>query len=220
VFEADQGDTRNAEHSALLIASRTRRVQLPNVPAIGLANSAKYQRIVEDLNASIYESFHCSFIEPLPRTLLEELLSCGHRGESVEQMRCITNDVIKGLSDELSGSGDRPVPILRYTFAPAILASITPTQSLSSAAAEPGQPPVDHASYYILNLPASTKQHTEEEIERVVVRSGNQRSGRGNIPAVSLLAADIDREFKWDGNEERMDTNPTRESDCKMYTSL
>jgi hypothetical protein len=86
VFEADQGDVRYAENSVLLIASCTRRVQLPDVPAISLTNSAKYQRIAEGLNASIYESFHRSFIEPLLRTLLEEVAAAIAKDGSGESM--------------------------------------------------------------------------------------------------------------------------------------
>jgi hypothetical protein len=78
------------------------RPALPDVPAIYFVSPTlqNIKRIAEDLNAGLYETFHLSFIEPLPRTLLEELAAAVARdgtGELIEQVRCITNNITKGL---------------------------------------------------------------------------------------------------------------------------
>ena len=47
------------------------------------------RRIGEDLEKSLYESFHLNFVEPLPRSLLEELASVAARdgtGDLIEQV--------------------------------------------------------------------------------------------------------------------------------------
>jgi len=59
-----------------------------------------------------------------------------------------------------------------------------PTQPLSSAAAEPGQPPADHASYYILNTPTSTEQQIEEEIERIAAGLFSVMVTLGQVPYI------------------------------------
>jgi sec1 family domain-containing protein 1 len=64
------------------------------VPAIYFVSPtlANIQRIVEDLEKSLYESFHLNFVEPLPRSLLEELAAAVARdgtGELVEQVRYV-----------------------------------------------------------------------------------------------------------------------------------
>lgn len=51
---------------------------------------ANIRRIAEDLEKSLYESFHLNFVDPLPRSLLEELAAAVARdgtGELVEQVR-------------------------------------------------------------------------------------------------------------------------------------
>jgi sec1 family domain-containing protein 1 len=70
------------------------RPPLPDVPAIYFVSPTlqNVKRIGEDLNAGLYESYHLSFIEPLPRALLEELASQVARdgtSESVEQVRLL-----------------------------------------------------------------------------------------------------------------------------------
>jgi len=45
---------------------------------------ANIRRIAEDLEKSIYESFYLSFVEPLPRALLEELAASVARDGTVD----------------------------------------------------------------------------------------------------------------------------------------
>ncbi len=67
------------------------RPPLPDVPAVYFVSPtlANVRRIAEDLEKSLYESFHLNFVEPLPRSLLEELAASVARdgsGDLVEQV--------------------------------------------------------------------------------------------------------------------------------------
>lgn len=70
------------------------RPPLPDVPAVYFVSPtlANIRRIAEDLQKSLYESFHLNFVEPLPRALLEELAASVAQdgtGELVEQVRLL-----------------------------------------------------------------------------------------------------------------------------------
>jgi hypothetical protein len=67
------------------------RPPLPDVPAVYFVSPTLHniRRIAEDLQKSLYESFHFNFVEPLPRALLEELAASVAQdgtGELVEQV--------------------------------------------------------------------------------------------------------------------------------------
>lgn len=69
----------------------TQRPPLSDVPAVYLVSPtlANTNRIAEDLEKGLYESFHINFVEPLSRALLEELAAAVARdgtGESIEQV--------------------------------------------------------------------------------------------------------------------------------------
>jgi len=51
------------------------RPALPDVPAVYFISPtlSNIHRIAQDLQKGLYESFHLNFVEPLPRSLLEEL---------------------------------------------------------------------------------------------------------------------------------------------------
>lgn len=51
------------------------RPPLPDVPAVYFVTPSldNIKRIAEDIQKSLYESFHLNFVEPLSRALLEEL---------------------------------------------------------------------------------------------------------------------------------------------------
>lgn len=66
------------------------RPALPDVPAVYFVSPtlANIRRIAQDLQKGLYESFHLNFVEPLPRSLLEELAASVAQdgtGELVEQ---------------------------------------------------------------------------------------------------------------------------------------
>jgi len=69
------------------------RPPLPDVPSIYFVSptAENIRRIAEDLDNALYESVHLSFVEPLSRTLLEELathVAQNGTGDSVKQVCC------------------------------------------------------------------------------------------------------------------------------------
>lgn len=69
------------------------RPALPDVPAVYFISPtlANIQRVAEDLQKGLYESFHINFSEPLSRSLLEELAASVARDgteELVSEVRC------------------------------------------------------------------------------------------------------------------------------------
>jgi len=111
---------------------------------------ANIRRIAEDLDKSLYESYHLNFVEPLSRSLLEELaglVAQSGAGESVEQV----------LDQYLSFIAPSP----------SLFSLLPPTP----APAPTSQPDVESgiplSTYTILNSPSSTDQQIEDEIERV-----------------------------------------------------
>jgi len=63
------------------------RPPLPDVPSIYFVSptAENIRRIAEDLDNALYESVHLSFVEPLSRTLLEELATTSRRMARVIQ---------------------------------------------------------------------------------------------------------------------------------------
>jgi sec1 family domain-containing protein 1 len=67
------------------------RPALPDVPAVYFVTPTlqNIKRITEDLRKNLYESFHLNFVDPLPRSLLEELAASVAQdgtGELIEQV--------------------------------------------------------------------------------------------------------------------------------------
>lgn len=62
------------------------RPPLPDVPAVYFVAPTlqNVQRIAQDLEKNLYESFHLNFVEPLSRALLEELAAVVARDGSGE----------------------------------------------------------------------------------------------------------------------------------------
>ncbi|KAG8847366.1 Vesicle trafficking between the ER and Golgi [Serendipita sp. 405] len=125
------------------------RPALPDVPAIYFVSPTltNIRRIAEDLNSGLYESFHLSFVEPLPRSLLEELASLVARdgtSEAIEQA-CFSK-VLSSLLDDC--------------------AIATPSQPPAQGG-EVSNLTTDLTSYYVLNAPSTTEQMIEAEIDRI-----------------------------------------------------
>ncbi|TFK26705.1 Sec1-like protein [Coprinopsis marcescibilis] len=129
------------------------RPALPDVPAIYFVSPTlqNIKRITEDLRKGLYESFHLNFVDPLPRSLLEELAA------SVAQDG--TGDLIQQVVDQY-------------------LSFITPSASLFSLLPPPTPPPSIQSptppepnqvvsTYTIFNSPQTSEQQIEEEVERV-----------------------------------------------------
>jgi len=80
-----------ADHSVFHSQLHSQRPALLDVPAVYFVSPtlANIRRIAEDLEKSLYESFHLNFVEPLPRALLEELAASVARdgtGELVQEV--------------------------------------------------------------------------------------------------------------------------------------
>ncbi|KAF7304695.1 Sly1 vesicle trafficking sec1-like protein [Mycena kentingensis (nom. inval.)] len=142
------------------------RPPLPDVPAVYFVSPTlqNIRRIAEDLEKSLYESFHLNFVEPLPRALLEELAASVARdgtGDSVEQV----------LDQYLSFIAPSPT-----------LFSLLPPPQPQIAGAPTPAPPT--SSYTILNSPASTEQQIETEIERIASGLFSVVATIGHVPYI------------------------------------
>ncbi|KAJ3895116.1 Sec1-like protein [Lentinula edodes] len=150
------------------------RPPLPDVPAVYFVSptAANIQRIAEDLDKCLYESFHLNFVEPLPRALLEELAASVARdgtGESVQE-----------LIDQY----------LSFIAPSSSLFSLLPPLPQASPAtpAAAGTSTTPSSTYTILNSPVSTEQQIEAEIERVAngLFSVIATLGMANVISVSI----------------------------------
>lgn len=146
------------------------RPPLPDVPAVYFVSPtlANIRRIAEDLQKSLYESFHLNFVEPLPRALLEELAASVAQdgtGELVEQV----------LDQYLSFIA--PSPSLFSLLPP------PPSTASPSAAPQPDSP-ASHSTYTILNSPSSTEQQIEAEIELVASGLFSAIATMGHVPFI------------------------------------
>ena len=148
------------------------RPPLPDVPAVYFVSPTlpNIRRIAEDLEKNLYERFHLSFVEPLPRSLLEELAASVAKdgtGDLIEQASALTQvrtnikKQVKVLDQYLSF----------LSPSPSLFSLLPPTNSSSSAglsaAANGAAPPAYHSSYALLNSPATSEQQIEQELERI-----------------------------------------------------
>ncbi|CAG7852025.1 SubName: Full=Related to SLY1 protein {ECO:0000313/EMBL:CCA75728.1} [Serendipita indica DSM 11827] len=179
----------------LHVQLHTTRPALPDVPAIYFVSPTlqNIKRIAEDLNAGLYESYHLSFIEPLPRALLEELASLVARDGTSESIEQVLDQYLSFVT---------PSPQL-FSLLPA--SSTAPAQPSGSAqAGEVSNLTTELTSYYTLNAPSATEQTIEAEIDRiasglfsVVVTSGQVpyiRSPRRN--AAEMVARKLNAKIR------------------------
>jgi sec1 family domain-containing protein 1 len=76
------------------------RPPLPDVPAIYFVSPTveNIKRVAEDLDKALYESVHLSFVEPLPRMMLEELatqVAQDGTGDSVKQVNNTSIEILR-----------------------------------------------------------------------------------------------------------------------------
>ncbi|KIY52028.1 Sec1-like protein [Fistulina hepatica ATCC 64428] len=144
------------------------RPALPDVPAIYFVapTLTNIRRIAEDLEKSLYESFHLNFVEPLPRALLEELADAVARTGTVDLVAEVLDQYLSFIA---------PSPSLFSLFQ-------LPQQSTSTSSSSPSTP--SQTSYTILNSPASTEQQIEEEIECVANGLFNAVATMGQVPYI------------------------------------
>ncbi|KAJ3761907.1 Sec1-like protein [Lentinula raphanica] len=146
------------------------RPPLPDVPAVYFVSptAANIRRIAEDLDKSLYESFHLNFVEPLPRALLEELAASVARDG--------TSELVKELIDQYL-SFIAPSPSLFSLLPPLVPSS-------PAAPAASGSSDVPPSTYTILNSPSSTEQQIEAEIERVANGLFSVVATLGHVPFI------------------------------------
>ncbi|KAK7015024.1 Sly1 vesicle trafficking sec1-like protein [Favolaschia claudopus] len=143
------------------------RPPLPDVPAVYFVSPtlANIRRIAEDLEKSLYESFHLNFVEPLPRALLEELAASVAKDG--------TGDLVEQVLDQY----------LSFIAPSPSLFSLLPPPP-SPAPAGQSTPPAPHSTYTILNSPASTEQQIEAEIERIASGLFSAIATNGHVPYI------------------------------------
>ncbi|KIK70581.1 hypothetical protein GYMLUDRAFT_32622 [Collybiopsis luxurians FD-317 M1] len=145
------------------------RPSLPDVPAVYFVSptAANIRRIAEDLDKSLYESFHLNFVEPLPRALLEELAGSVARDG--------TGDLVKEVIDQY---------LSFIAPSPSLFSLLPPPVPPSSATAAAGGSVISPSTYAILNSPSSTEQQIEEEIERVANGLFSVIATLGHVPFI------------------------------------
>ncbi|THH13009.1 hypothetical protein EW146_g7166 [Bondarzewia mesenterica] len=142
------------------------RPPLPDVPAVYFVSPTllNIKRIAEDLEKSIYESYHINFSEPLPRSLLEELAAAVARDG--------TGELVEEVVDQY----------LSFIAPSASLFSLLPPPPTSDHP-HPG-PSQQPSSYQILNSPSSSEQQIEAEIERITTGLFSAIATIGQVPII------------------------------------
>lgn len=145
------------------------RPPLPDVPAIYFISPtlANIRRIAEDLEKSLYETFHLNFVDPIPRSLLEELAAAVARDDTGELVSQVLDQYLSFIA---------PSPSLFSLLPPP-----PPQTSLSSVPTQSSKP---HSSYAVLNSPSSSEQQIEEEIERIASGLFSVVVTMGQVPII------------------------------------
>ncbi|KAI5123597.1 hypothetical protein M0805_003414 [Coniferiporia weirii] len=148
------------------------RPPLPDVPAVYFVSPtlANVRRIAEDLEKSLYESFHLSFVEPLSRALLEELAAVVAKDGTSELIDQVLDQYLSFISPSPSLFSLLPLPSLPTSQPPN-----NPVQSVIS---------VHSTSYTLLNSPASPDQEIEDEIERIANGLFSVIATMGHVPYI------------------------------------
>ncbi|KAI0686071.1 Sec1-like protein [Cytidiella melzeri] len=147
------------------------RPPLPDVPAIYFVTPslANIKRIAQDLEKSLYESFHLNFVEPLPRALLEELAAAVARDGSGELVNQVLDQYLSFIT---------PSPSLFSLLPP-------PAASTLAVPSDPtAQSPLPHSTYTVLNSPSSSEQQIEAEIERIATGLFSVVATMGHVPII------------------------------------
>ncbi|KIJ37391.1 hypothetical protein M422DRAFT_33728 [Sphaerobolus stellatus SS14] len=166
------------------------RPPLSDVPAIYFVapTLANIRRIAEDLEKNVYESFHLSFVEPLPRALLEELAASVAQDGTVDLVEQVLDQYLSFIS---------PSPSLFSLIPP-------PDKPLTPAAPNDAPSILPHSSYAILNNPATTEQQIDEELERIANGLFSVIATMGQVPyiraprstAAEMIAKKLDTKIR------------------------
>ena len=156
----------------LHVQLHSNRPPMSDVPAVYFVTPtlANIRRIAQDLEKGLYESFHLNFVEPLPRSLLEELaaaVASSGTGDSIEQ---VTDQYLSFIS---------PSPSLFSLVPPPSSPPPTPATTNASTSSDAPQ-----TSYTLLNSPSSTEAQIEEEIERIANGLFSAVTTLGQVPVI------------------------------------
>ncbi|KAI0825012.1 Sec1-like protein [Trametes gibbosa] len=159
----------------LHVQLHSNRPPLQDVPAVYFVSPTltNIRRIAQDLEKSLYESFHLNFVEPLPRALLEELAAEVARGGTGELVEQVLDQYLSFIAPSPSLFSLLPPP----NAAPA-------SASTSNAALGSAVPILTHSTYSVLNSPSSSEQQIEEEIERVASGLFSVVVTMGHVPVI------------------------------------
>jgi hypothetical protein len=147
------------------------RPALADVPAVYFVSptAENVRRIGADLAAGLYSAFHLSFVEPLPRALLEELAAAAARDGSEELVAQVLDQHLSFIA---------PAPAL-FSLLPAPAAPVA-----ADAAAAPAAPAAPRSSYALLNSPRSAEDDIEAEIERIAAGLFSAVATAGHVPYI------------------------------------
>ncbi|KAJ3869324.1 Sec1-like protein [Lentinula novae-zelandiae] len=146
------------------------RPPLPDVPAVYFVSptAANIQRIAEDLDKCLYESFHLNFVEPLPRALLEELAASVARDGTGESVQELIDQYLSFIAPSSS----------LFSLLPPLPQASPATPAVAGTSTTPS------STYTILNSPVSTEQQIEAEIERVANGLFSVIATLGHVPFI------------------------------------
>ncbi|KAJ3936116.1 MAG: Sec1-like protein [Lentinula lateritia] len=146
------------------------RPPLPDVPAVYFVSptAANIQRIAEDLDKCLYESFHLNFVEPLPRALLEELAASVARDGTGESVQELIDQYLSFIAPSSS----------LFSLLPPLPQASPVTPAAAGSSTTPS------STYTILNSPVSTEQQIEAEIERVANGLFSVIATLGHVPFI------------------------------------
>jgi hypothetical protein len=109
------------------------------------------RRIASDLAGGLYESFYLNFVEPMPRSVLEEFADAVAREGTEELVNSVLDQYLSFIA---------PSPALFSLLPPPTLTPVATTGDISTK-------PAVRTSYTILNSPGSAEQDIENEVERI-----------------------------------------------------
>ncbi|KIY73526.1 Sec1-like protein [Cylindrobasidium torrendii FP15055 ss-10] len=154
----------------LHVQLHSNRPPLPDVPAVYFVSPtrANIERIAEDLEKNLYESFHLNFSDPLPRSMLEDLAAAVARDGTEEQVKEVVDQYLSFIA---------PSPCLFSLLPPPPVVPAIPN-------AQPPATEIPASTYAILNSPSSTEQQIEAEIERVAAGLFSAIATLGHVPYI------------------------------------
>ena len=150
------------------------RPPLQDVPVIYFITPtlSNIRRVAEDLKTGLYEKFHISFVEPLPRALLEEFAAAVANDDTLELIDEVSTFSRRYQENSINFMQVVDQYLSFITPSPSLfsLLPLQPTNSTVTTSPQPQspiQPPTPQFSYTLLNSPSTSDSAIEEETERI-----------------------------------------------------